>query len=100
MYLPNPEEISFILQTTHRDKTASKITYTPDQNFVGSDKFTFKANDGTPDGIESATVSIEIVSDSETGGEEPPNIMILVIMLIVITAIVIVMIIYVRTRNR
>ena len=82
------------------NSTASEITYTPDQNFVGSDKFTFKANDGTHDSDEAGIVSVNIISNGEPGEEEPPNIWILIIMLIIIAVIVIVVIVYVRTHNR
>ena len=39
--------------------TVPDLTYTPDENFYGSDSFTFKVNDGTEDS-EAATISLTI----------------------------------------
>jgi len=43
--------------------TAPNLTYTPDQDYTGTDSFTFTVNDGTTDSTE-ATVSINIVNSS------------------------------------
>ncbi len=61
------------------------FTYTPDNNFLGIDAFTYKANDGTVDG-NVTTVTIHVApplvppppperppsEGEESGGEEPP----------------------------
>ncbi|MBW7990264.1 MAG: tandem-95 repeat protein [Planctomycetes bacterium] len=60
--------------------TGPNLSYTPSENFNGSDSFTFKVNDGTTDSAE-ATVSIKLlpVNDAPTAGyagtmfkESPP----------------------------
>ena len=47
--------------------TAPNLTYTPNENYSGSDSFTFKANDSTADSV-TATVSITVsaVNDAPT----------------------------------
>jgi VCBS repeat-containing protein len=45
--------------------SAPNMTYTPNNNFNGTDSFTFKANDGTVDSNE-ATVSITIDAVNDT----------------------------------
>lgn len=60
--------------------TAPNLTYTPDENYAGTDQLTYKVNDGTTDSG-TATVSIEIaatadapVADAQavTGEEDTP----------------------------
>lgn len=46
------------------DSATGAFTYTPDRNYVGSDSFTFKANDGTLDS-NTATVSITVNAYNE-----------------------------------
>ncbi|MFV1967566.1 MAG: cadherin-like domain-containing protein, partial [Pirellulaceae bacterium] len=43
--------------------TAPNLTYTPNGSFTGSDRFTFRVNDGTVDS-DTATVAIEVRSNS------------------------------------
>jgi hypothetical protein len=43
----------------------NSVTYTPDTNYVGSDSFTYKANDGSADS-NTATVSITVSNDAPT----------------------------------
>ncbi len=50
--------------------TAPNLTYTPAQNYFGSDSFTFKANDGHSDS-NVATVSLSIVSPPPTLASAP-----------------------------
>ena len=44
--------------------TAPNLTYTPDANYVGTDSFTYKANDGTSDSA-SATVAIDVANSND-----------------------------------
>lgn len=46
------------------DQETGTVTYTPSQDFVGEDVFTFKVNDGTTDSINKGTVSIYVSGDS------------------------------------
>ena len=41
------------------------VTYTPDNNWSGTDTFTYKANDGNSDG-NTATVTVKVVSNSKS----------------------------------
>lgn len=56
--------------------TDGSFTYTPDKDFVGSESFTYKANDGTADS-NTATVSIEVTlgcdENAEFSGEGEPT---------------------------
>ncbi|WKN29867.1 Ig-like domain-containing protein [Porifericola rhodea] len=63
---PDNDPITFAILTTPSNGTLSvvngnQVEYTPNNNFSGSDSFTFKANDGTADS-EVASVTIEIIS--------------------------------------
>ena len=51
--------------------SGNQISYTPNNNFLGTDTFTFKANDGTVDSnIETVTITVKAVSiTSPNGGE-------------------------------
>ncbi len=51
--------------------TGANLTYTPDENYNGSDSFTFKANDGDLDS-NTATVSITVnsVNDAPVAGDD------------------------------
>jgi hypothetical protein len=57
---------SIVTQPTHGSLeqvgTTSEVTYTPDSGYIGSDSFTFKANDGHLDSNE-ATVDITVGTD-------------------------------------
>ena len=48
--------------------TVPNLTYTPNTDFVGSDSFTFKANDGTEDSTD-ATISISVLGDLDGDGD-------------------------------
>lgn len=52
--------------TSHSDGT---ITYTPDEDFVGSDSFTYTATDGVATGT--ATVTVTVTADDGSGA--PPD---------------------------
>jgi len=60
---PESDTLTYTVATqpTHGDLsgTAPNLTYTPDENYNGSDSFTFTVNDGTVDST-AATVSITI----------------------------------------
>ena len=62
---PEGDALTYAVVTPHAQGTligsAPNFTYTPAQNYNGSDSFTFKANDGTVDS-NTATVSITITS--------------------------------------
>lgn len=49
------------------DKASGAYTYKPESGYVGSDSFTFKANDGSADS-NTATVSITVTKASSGGG--------------------------------
>ncbi|MCS5572022.1 MAG: Ig-like domain-containing protein, partial [Pseudomonadales bacterium] len=57
--------------------TAPDLTYTPNENFDGSDSFTFTANDGTIDS-EAATISITVtpVNDAPVADAGQPQIVV------------------------
>ena len=46
------------------NSSRGSLTYTPNQNYVGADKFTFKVNDGTIDSNNIATVSLNVTAAS------------------------------------
>jgi len=51
--------------------SAPNLTYTPSQNYNGSDSFTFKANDGSLDSnTATVTLSIQSVNDSPTATDD------------------------------
>jgi hypothetical protein len=58
---------SVVSQSTHGtlSGTAPSLTYTPDTDYVGSDSFTFKVNDGAADS-NTATVSMTVNPSSDT----------------------------------
>lgn len=68
----NPLTFTVLSQPIHGNLTgvAPSLTYTPLTDYVGSDSFTFKANDGSADS-NTATVSITINSPSDT---TPPTV--------------------------
>ena len=52
-------------------QTESKVTYTPVQGFLGTDSFTYNANDGKTDSNDSGIVSINI-QDPQLLSNKPP----------------------------
>ena len=63
---PDPQDIiSFVIKTPLQllhgilEGTAPNLTYTPTQNFFGTESFTFKVNDGSVDS-EAATIEIKV----------------------------------------
>ncbi|MFN8469350.1 MAG: Ig-like domain-containing protein [Caldilineaceae bacterium] len=65
----NPLTYSIVTAPTHGalSGTAPNVTYTPAAGYIGTDSFTFKANDGTADS-NVATVSINVTA----GANVPP----------------------------
>jgi hypothetical protein len=63
---------SIVSQPSHgtvtiTDKASGAYTYKPESGYVGSDSFTFKANDGSADS-NTATVSVTVTKASSGGG--------------------------------
>ena len=69
---PDSTTLSYMVVTQPENGTLSgtvpNLTYTPTTDFVGTDSFTFKANDGTSDS-NIATVSIEVQGE-QTGADQ------------------------------
>ena len=53
--------------TLELDPATGGYTYTPDEHFVGTDTFTFTANDGVADSVP-GTVTIEVTNQPPTAG--------------------------------
>src|SRR4029078_13632764 len=73
----NPLTYSIVAQPSHGGVTpttpgGSSRTYTPTNNYLGTDSFTFKANDGTIDS-NTATVSINVVDQPQGGYNYAPS---------------------------
>jgi len=63
----NPQTWTIVTTLTHGTLTgiAPTLTYTPDPNYIGSDSFTFKVNDGTVDSnIATVTITVTPVNDA------------------------------------
>lgn len=54
------------------DPSGNQVTYTSDDDFEGTDSFTYKANDGTTDS-DTATVEIEVSEDGDQAVLAAPN---------------------------
>ena len=72
------QTLTFRLASRPRNGTlsgsAAKLTYTPNKDFVGSDSFTFIANDGTADS-NTATITLQVLAGGGGGNRAPvaPN---------------------------
>ena len=73
----NPLTYSIVTQPLHGGVTPTtpggpSRTYTPTNNYLGPDSFTFKANDGTVDS-NTATVSINVIEQPQGGYNYAPS---------------------------